>query len=324
MKGITPVIATILLLLITISMVGLAMVFFQRTAQTAAEAGDEQLAQHLANSASQPRIESINRNMIYLRNAGSSDLENLAFFVNNAAVGHVGPATLAPSTTGTYYLNDAQLAMLEDGAVTIKVTSGGFADTLASQCFYCNDALVYWKFDEGSGSTATDSSGNGNDGTLSSGAAWAAGKYGNALDLNAANEYAEKDWADFAISDYSVEFWMKAGTVSSGWRDMVTIQSETGRFHLDASDNSIVWYSVDGTGSLDSNVVPVAGQWYHVVGVHQGSTAKIYVNGELRNTKTAAASTPSERLKVGTESEIFVGQIDEVRVLNVARTMTTS
>jgi len=41
----------------------------------------------------------------------------------------------------------------------------------------------WWKFDDGSGTTATDSSSNGNDGTLEGGAQWVAGQLGGAIQL---------------------------------------------------------------------------------------------------------------------------------------------
>lgn len=47
-----------------------------------------------------------------------------------------------------------------------------------------NGSLVgLWHFDEGTGSTASDSSGNGNDGTLSG------GKFGNALIFDGVDDY---------------------------------------------------------------------------------------------------------------------------------------
>src|SRR3990170_7060226 len=42
-----------------------------------------------------------------------------------------------------------------------------------------NGLVGYWAFDEGSGTTAGDSSGNGNNGTLTNGPTWVAGKAGN-------------------------------------------------------------------------------------------------------------------------------------------------
>ena len=47
-----------------------------------------------------------------------------------------------------------------------------------------------WLFDEGEGTTATDSSGNGNDGTIH-GATWVDGKFGQALEFNGTDNWVE-------------------------------------------------------------------------------------------------------------------------------------
>ena len=44
--------------------------------------------------------------------------------------------------------------------------------------------VAWWKLDDGSGTTAMDSSGNGNDGTVEGGAQWVAGQLGGALQFN--------------------------------------------------------------------------------------------------------------------------------------------
>jgi hypothetical protein len=49
----------------------------------------------------------------------------------------------------------------------------------------------YWKLDEAAGSTAAASSGLGNNGTLQSGAAWAAGKAGGAASFDGADDYLQ-------------------------------------------------------------------------------------------------------------------------------------
>ncbi|KPK37787.1 MAG: hypothetical protein AMJ65_13795, partial [Phycisphaerae bacterium SG8_4] len=46
------------------------------------------------------------------------------------------------------------------------------------------ELIGWWKFDEASGTTAYDSSGNGNHGTLIGNPQWVAGKIGGALDFN--------------------------------------------------------------------------------------------------------------------------------------------
>ena len=49
----------------------------------------------------------------------------------------------------------------------------------------------YWKFDENSGTTATDSAGNGNIGTLTSGAGWGAGQAGSAVSVDGVNDHVQ-------------------------------------------------------------------------------------------------------------------------------------
>ena len=53
-----------------------------------------------------------------------------------------------------------------------------------------SDLVAHWKFDDDSGTTAIDSSGNGNDGTFMGDPQWASGKLGGALDFDGARCHA--------------------------------------------------------------------------------------------------------------------------------------
>jgi hypothetical protein len=46
----------------------------------------------------------------------------------------------------------------------------------------------WWKFDESSGTTAADSSGSGNTGSLINGPVWTSGQIGNALSFDGSND----------------------------------------------------------------------------------------------------------------------------------------
>ena len=52
------------------------------------------------------------------------------------------------------------------------------------------ELVAYWGFDEGSGDTVFDSSGNGNDGTIVAGE-WGQGKFGPALNFNGQDNYVQ-------------------------------------------------------------------------------------------------------------------------------------
>ena len=99
MKGITPVIAIILLLLITISMVGFAFVWFQRVAQTATSASDTQLQTQLNQQGETLKIEGALSNNVTLRNTGTIALpvNSVIVFVNGSS--SLGNSTGCPSAS---------------------------------------------------------------------------------------------------------------------------------------------------------------------------------------------------------------------------------
>jgi flagellin-like protein len=92
MKGITPVIAVILLLLITISMVGFAFVWFTRLSQTAQEGVSGELNQTTGQLAKRIRIDNAAGTSLSLRNIGTQAVQasEIGYFINGAA------ATCAP------------------------------------------------------------------------------------------------------------------------------------------------------------------------------------------------------------------------------------
>ena len=107
MKGITPVIAVILLLLITVSLVGFAFVWFTRVATTAATGIENQTGKLLATKS--VRIENAKvsgtTTNIDLRNTGDVIINSgeLAFYIEDGrVVGSLGcPASIAPGSVVT-------------------------------------------------------------------------------------------------------------------------------------------------------------------------------------------------------------------------------
>ena len=91
---------------------------------------------------------------------------------------------LEGETNATFNITDAN-ATLHDGNYSVIVSNDFGSVESGDVEVKISDALLnglvgWWKFDEGSGTVAYDSSGNGNDGNLELGATWTDGIIGNA------------------------------------------------------------------------------------------------------------------------------------------------
>ena len=73
------------------------------------------------------------------------------------------------------------------------------------------DLIGHWKFDEVAGTTATDSSGNGQDGTFEGDPEWVAGRFGGGLDFDGlGGERVVLGTLDLQAEALSIALWLKA------------------------------------------------------------------------------------------------------------------
>lgn len=197
--------------------------------------------------------------------------------------------------------------------------------------------IGHWTFDEGSGTAAADSSGNGYDATQGSAAGgWIAGKAGNAYNLprfmlDAPDSVAVKNGGGSTVT---LSVWMTVSTVTNNFQGIAGFES-TGNaqdvysLKMDNTDK-IVW-TVDGSSSFASadtltNYAAATGDgWVHVVGVYeQGVGSTLYVNGAVAGTGAAANAIQSDISTFGIGSYqgggswVFSGSIDDVQVYHQA------
>ncbi|MFH0949141.1 MAG: LamG domain-containing protein, partial [Candidatus Aenigmatarchaeota archaeon] len=338
MRGITAVVSIILLLLITISLVGTAFVFIGRTVESSAQTGEEQVKQQTSQIGILFSIESVDKNHVYIRNAGVTPLQlsSLSFYVNNQKIDAAGPATLATGAMGEYFLDDAKLAMLPDPA-TLKISAGAFSQS-QDVCFYCKYYAGYWKFDETSGATAGDSSENGNDGAyygklfndgdISGGAVQTTGKYGYGMSFDGVNDNVTiNGLKNRGFSNITVSAWVNAKI----WSDNAIV-SQWGQagvgwasFGLSYGSGKLTFGTYAGSGG--STVVATdyssTNTWVFVTGQFNGTHCLIYIDGEFKN------SIPCVPPQISTEYPVVIGSvpvggsyfngtIDEVRIYNRA------
>lgn len=188
-----------------------------------------------------------------------------------------------------------------------------------------------YQFNEGSGTTATDSVGS-NDGTISGATYTTTAQEGShALDFDGADNEVDLGWlGPYDTDTFSVSLVVNSDNISSGDRDaylgnydgsfpQVKISNETSNtieFRCRDSSNS----AIPSWGSAQSNT------WYHIVGVRDGDTFTLYVNDDQKDSVTnssMAADLRNGNAHVGARADnndYTDGIIDDVMFANGAWT----
>ena len=155
-------------------------------------------------------------------------------------------------------------------------------------------------------------------------------RFGNGLSFNGTTQYATSLYIgpDDNAPALSLESWITTNTVAAGTRTIMA--SETGgstRMKLRLSGANVQFLvKTTSTSTLTSAGTVSAGVLTHLAATWDGATMKIFINGvQDANTlaKSGSLATVNRTLMVGAgngPAEFFNGTIDEVRVLNTART----
>ena len=196
-----------------------------------------------------------------------------------------------------------------------------------------NTGLVgYWKFDEGTGTTAYDSSGNGNDGTLINGPTWVDGKLGKALSFDGIDDYVEiPDSPELKLDEskgLTIMLWFYRTSYPQHDNVLVSKQSASGRaeYQLDLVDTGALEFKTysDDNVAIGSVSVPDANEWYHVAYVMNGTQWDFYVNGTLENSGTTPYDlyVSDGNVTIGKDFGFFTaafnGTIDDVEIYSRA------
>lgn len=201
-----------------------------------------------------------------------------------------------------------------------------------------NDDLVgYWTFDEGSGSTAYDSSEFGNDGIIHS-ATWTEGIVGNALQFNGVNSWVQilNDPSLSGLSGITLEAWIKEDVVSANVKGIISKctgvahPTYNAEYYLGLYGDDLAFHSSNYNYIAHDTIVDginEANTWYYVVSTWEGDSYSMYIDGvPLTSGSCVPQSMYSNSIDVqigrhGTYSwTYFQGIIDEVKIYNYART----
>jgi len=179
--------------------------------------------------------------------------------------------------------------------------------------------VIHYRFDEGTGTTTTDFSGNGYDGTID-GATWTTGYEGQGLEFDGTDDSVRTP--EFATGDaQSVAMWIRIDSVASGQKQIFNGNGPP-HMNFELADGQLEGrvYTGSANETLTGPEVPV-GEWVHVAWVydHPGDRSELFINGEsvaLREAPSPLAHSSESvigRHPTATTAS-FLGMIDEVRV----------
>lgn len=175
------------------------------------------------------------------------------------------------------------------GSQWVPLGLGPFPDTTTA-------LKGWWKFDESSGATASDSSAFGNNATLVNGPLWqpSGGALAGALLFDGTDDYAQIASATDDLypssNAFTISTWIYMDTFNGGNQHIMEAYNDTGT-------NFLYQFFVDSSGSLqftihsggdtyhvtDTPMIPR--QWYHVAVTFDGAAnwVEIYINGMKQN-----------------------------------------
>lgn len=231
--------------------------------------------------------------------------------------------TVGFSATGVYVLKCSATTTAGTGAAQITVNVVASPDT---------NRVLWLKLDESTGTTADDSSGNGNDGTVNGTLAWQAtgGQLRGAADFDGSTGYIRvPDSALLDVSSaFTLTYWFKVNTINgAGHVSKRTNFNDNNAFSTFLQTDARLNVDIDSNNDrFASNTAFDTGIWYHIALVFDGSLAstsraKLYVNGVLDITADETSATIpnyNSSLKLGllhTGSTVFHdGLLDDVRL----------
>ena len=198
--------------------------------------------------------------------------------------------------------------------------------------------VAWWKMDEAAGSdTAADASGNGNTATLTGlnpASAWTTGRTGGALKCDGSGGALVNDSVslDGITTGVTIAAWVNRLSATTGFSAVLSRETGTtnGQYYwLGLSGDDAEFYGLSGV--LSTTTVPM-GIWTHMAATHDGTTARIYVNGAQVTSKSSSDVFKADTSKLticgnqndasGAITELWNGLVDDLQLYNRVLTAT--
>jgi hypothetical protein len=219
----------------------------------------------------------------------------------------------------------------------VQVDASATDTNISPDAFEPPGLIAHWKFDETTGTTAADSSGNGHVAMLQGSASWGTGVIGGALVLDGATGYAivpQTSQLDLATTPYSISLWLTddsppATLGTSTWHRAIAWLDASGYDHsIGLATNAAVTQRVlfganlrGGTARVEVTTGDLTTGWHHVVTTFDGTNSSLFVDGVavggggLSNGVTNGIDAANVYIgQKGDNTRYVAGAIDDVRI----------
>jgi len=200
------------------------------------------------------------------------------------------------------------------------------------------ELVGWWKFDDGSGTTAVDSTGNGNDATVYGDPQWSAGWIDGALQFDGVDDYVDLPIGSLigSLTNSTFLIWANFANTGGGWQRIWDFGSgEQINMFLTPriGTGGEMRFAITETGYADEDQTTapatLASGWHHVALIIDidNNVHRLYLDGELVAENTDARYSPST-LGETTQNWLcrsqyvadgyFIGSLDDFQIYNHA------
>ena len=194
------------------------------------------------------------------------------------------------------------------------------------------DLVAWWAFNEASGKVVPDYAGNGLNARLIGTARIVEDPVrGNVLSLDGSGyAHCGYDSAFDITASVTVAAWVRVSEFNKQWQAIVTKGDNAWRLHRNSTTRSTEFACTganvedDNYGCLKGTIDVNDGKWHHIVGVYDGKSVHLYIDGVVDVTKKAwgFVNTNNFPLLIGANAEKegrnWNGLIDDVRIYSRA------
>jgi hypothetical protein len=191
-----------------------------------------------------------------------------------------------------------------------------YLGNIATQGLVLNlDAAIKGSY-PGTGTTWTDVSNNGNNGTLTNGPTFSSADYGSIV-FDGTDDYVTTSYTNSPVP-FTFVNWVKPSAVNS---TRVMFYGNSNNYFTSFNNNAFTFGRTGIAHDVTSTVTFNTSSWYHLgATINSNANVVLYVNGTPQNTGTSTILTPNTNIKISDTLFPFSGSIATAQIYNQALT----